>query len=96
MNPLLKLSDHGQSYWLDNLTREALRSGALARRVQFDGLRGVTSNPKTFCDAVIRDSLYKDELEQLATQGMSTDFCGPEISDPGTASVGRYIRRDHL
>jgi hypothetical protein len=44
MNPLQKLIQHGQSYWLDNLTRRALRSGELQRRVRQEGLRGVTSN----------------------------------------------------
>ena len=29
MNPLHELLSHGQSYWLDNLSREMLRSGEL-------------------------------------------------------------------
>jgi transketolase len=83
MNPLLALADHGQSYWLDNLTREALRSGDLARRVRHDGLRGVTSNPKTFCDSVLNDSLYAEELERLALQGLSTEqiYAALAVSD---------------
>jgi transaldolase len=69
-NPLLELQEHGQSYWLDNLTREALRSGTLRRRVEREDLRGVTSNPKTFFDSVQKDpTLYRDELAQLATAG---------------------------
>jgi transketolase len=74
MNPLLKLAEHGQSYWLDNLARQALRDGELARRVHHEGLRGVTSNPKTFCDSVLRhESLYRDELASLAEHGLSTE-----------------------
>jgi len=37
-------AEHGQSPWLDNLTREYLRDGALARLVA-DGIRGVTEDP---------------------------------------------------
>src|SRR3954466_8095196 len=83
MNPLLALADHGQSHWLDSLTREALRSGDLARRVRHDGLRGVTSNPKTFCDSVLNDSLYAEELERLALQGLSTEqiYAALAVSD---------------
>lgn len=72
MNPLLKLHEHGQSYWLDNLTRGALRSGELARRVRHEGLRGVTSNPKTFHDAVVKDSEYDRQIEAAALKGLST------------------------
>jgi transketolase len=73
MNPLLKLAEHGQSYWLDNLTRSMIRSGALARRVQHEGLSGVTSNPKTFSDAVLKNDGYDGELAELAEQGLSTE-----------------------
>lgn len=73
-NPLLELAEHGQSYWLDNLTREALRSGALARRVRHEGLRGVTSNPKTFSDSVMRDfGPYAAELASLSEHDLSTE-----------------------
>jgi transaldolase len=71
-NPLLELTEQGQSYWLDNLTRKALRSGELARRVRDEGLRGVTSNPKTFHDSVKGEPLYTEEIGLLARQGLST------------------------
>jgi transaldolase len=45
VNRLRQLLEHGQSYWLDNLTREMIRGGELARRVTEEQLRGVTSNP---------------------------------------------------
>jgi transaldolase len=45
MQPLQRLHHYGQSYWLDNLTRDMLNSGELQRRVAEQGLRGVTSNP---------------------------------------------------
>jgi len=72
MNPLRQLSEHGQSYWLDNLTRDALESGELLRRVQDEGLRGVTSNPKTFHDSFLKGAHYDKQLESAVAQGRST------------------------
>jgi hypothetical protein len=45
MNPLLQLCRCGQSYWLDNLTRDMLSDGELQQRVPAQDLRGITSNP---------------------------------------------------
>ena len=44
-------TDHGQSPWLDNLTRGHVRGGEL-RRLIADGIRGVTSNPTIFAKAI--------------------------------------------
>ncbi len=52
MNPLRKLTEHGQSPWLDYIDRDLLDSGKLARMIEADGLRGVTSNPSIFAAAI--------------------------------------------
>src|SRR4051812_48570029 len=52
MSTLLELNKYGQSYWIDNLTRDMLDSGELARRVNKEGLCGVTSNPTIFEHAI--------------------------------------------
>jgi transaldolase len=55
MTKLRQLYDlHGQSPWLDNLTRGDLTSGQL-RRLVAQGIRGVTSNP-TIIRACFRPS----------------------------------------
>ena len=71
MESLLALLEHGQSYWLDNLTRDMIRDGSLARRVEQDGLRGVTSNPAIFHKAISSGSLYEDQIRELAESGLS-------------------------
>ncbi len=71
MEPLLALLDHGQSYWLDNLTRDMIRDGSLARRVELEGLRGMTSNPAIFQKAISGGSLYEDQIRDLAESGQS-------------------------
>lgn len=73
MNALLKLKQHGQSYWLDNLDRQALRGGHLARRVRNEGLGGVTSNPKTFFDAITGSHLYDEQIDAEAAGGFAAD-----------------------
>ncbi|MEM7496246.1 MAG: transaldolase family protein, partial [Myxococcota bacterium] len=52
MNPLQQLSQLGQSVWLDSLDRDLLESGRLQRLVEQDGLKGVTSNPTIFEQAI--------------------------------------------
>jgi transaldolase len=48
MNPLVELHKQGQSFWYDNMSRNLITSGELARLVKEDGLRGMTSNPTIF------------------------------------------------
>src|SRR5215468_5200620 len=69
MNPLLQLLDCGQSYWLDNLTRDMLTSGELRQRVTKQGLRGITSNPATFHKAIMGSQEYDAQLRQLVDEG---------------------------
>ena len=71
MNPLLQLYEHGQSLWLDNLTRGMIASGELARRVREEGVRGVTSNPAIFHKAISRGGEYDDDITALAKAGAS-------------------------
>jgi transaldolase/glucose-6-phosphate isomerase len=51
-NPLRTLQEYGQSVWLDFVSRDLLKSGQLARLINEDGLRGVTSNPSIFEKAI--------------------------------------------
>jgi transaldolase len=45
MNATQSLHELGQSLWLDNLTRDLLRSGTLARYIRELSVTGLTSNP---------------------------------------------------
>jgi len=44
-NPLIKLEQHGQSIWLDFISRKLLDSGDLKNLISNDNLKGLTSNP---------------------------------------------------
>src|SRR4029453_10375448 len=65
MKPLLDLITYGQSYWLDNLTRAMLKNGALQKRVETQGLRGVTSNPAIFQKSISTGTDYDAQITQL-------------------------------
>lgn len=64
--------DHGQSPWLDNLTRGYLRDGTLARMVD-DGIRGVTANPTIFAKAIGGSNDYDEQFSSLIGAGCSVD-----------------------
>jgi transketolase len=70
--PLLQLIHHGQSYWIDNLTRRMITDGSLARRVSDDGLGGVTSNPSIFHKAIANSHDYDAEIRIDAIAGRSS------------------------
>jgi transaldolase len=49
--------DYGQSPWIDNIRRDWLNDGKLAKFVK-EGVRGVTSNPSIFAKALATSSAY--------------------------------------
>jgi len=67
-NPLVALGAAGQSPWLDYIHRGMIASGELARRIEEDGLRGVTSNPTIFEKAVSSGRDYDGQIAQLAKE----------------------------
>ncbi len=71
-NPLLDIQALGQSIWQVFISREVIRTGALLRRIEEEGLRGVTSNPAIFNEAIGGSQDYDDDIRELARQGKST------------------------
>ena len=69
MNPLARLGELGQSPWYDFIKRDLLKSGELKRLIDEDGLKGMTSNPTIFENAIRDSSLYDDEIQKRATDG---------------------------
>jgi transaldolase len=62
--------EQGQSPWLDNLPRQYLRDGTLARFIA-DGVRGVTANPTIFARAIEASDGYDEQFQQLISSGRS-------------------------
>jgi hypothetical protein len=66
---LQALTAAGTSVWLDQIRRGMIESGELARMVEEDSLRGVTSNPAIFEKAILGSTDYDDQLKELAGEG---------------------------
>jgi len=62
---LHQLSEHGQSVWIDFLSRDMLEEGELARMMREDAVVGVTSNPTIFQKAISHGERYDEQLKQL-------------------------------
>ncbi|MDE2663901.1 MAG: transaldolase [Gemmatimonadota bacterium] len=73
MSALLQLQAQGQSYWLDNLTRGMLVDGTLAHRVEAEGLRGVTSNPAIFHNAITGSAQYDADIARFTAAGLGVE-----------------------
>ncbi len=69
INPLLQLSQAGQSIWLDYLHRKIFENGQLKRWIEQDGLKGMTSNPSIFEKAIGDGGDYDDRLKAVLEQG---------------------------
>src|SRR2546427_10373536 len=62
--PIKELKSIGQSLWLDNIRRQLIPSGELAR-LRDEGLPGVTSNPTIFEKAVSGSTDYDEAMVEL-------------------------------
>jgi len=69
-SPLQRLSELGQSVWIDYLSRDLLESGELARLVAEDAVVGVTSNPTIFQQALANGTAYDEQLRTLLPAGL--------------------------
>jgi hypothetical protein len=63
---LHRLSELGQSVWVDSVSREWLETGELERLMREDAVVGVTSNPTIFQKAISSGNAYDDQLRELA------------------------------
>lgn len=63
------LHEQGQSVWLDYIRRGIIDNGELEGMIRAYDLRGVTSNPSIFEEAIGKSDDYDDEMEFLAADG---------------------------
>lgn len=73
MNPIAQLHRLGQSLWLDYIRRDLLRSGELAQMVARGQVRGVTSNPTIFEQAISEGDLYTASMRPMVSSGWSPE-----------------------
>ena len=73
MKATQQLHDLGQSLWIDNISRETLRDGSLAKLISDYSVTGLTSNPTIFEKAMGEGDAYDDAIAQMAREGRSTE-----------------------
>jgi len=65
------LHDLGQSLWLDNITRNLLKTGVLRRYIDEWSVTGLTSNPTIFDHAIKSSSDYDGAIKSKLAEGKS-------------------------
>src|SRR6266540_3308550 len=101
---LHRLAQHGQSVWIDFLSRDMIRNGELERRMRDDAVVGVTSNPTIFQKEIFLRLAIKDVedaldlLRPVWDEGSGQDgYVSLEV-DPNLASdtAGTIEEAQHL
>jgi transaldolase len=67
------LHELGQSLWLDNITRDLLRSGTLTRYIDELSVTGLTSNPTIFDHAIKNSATYDAAIREKVAEGKAGD-----------------------
>lgn len=73
MNPITKLTSLGQSLWYDNIQRKILENGEFKAMIERGDIRGVTSNPTIFNNAIAKTNDYDSALTPLAWAGWDAE-----------------------
>jgi len=79
-NPAQQLIEFGQSVWYDNISRDMLDNGDLKRLIDNFGVRGLTSNPTIFENAINKSSVYDSTIAKFKGKNASTDQVFEEIA----------------
>jgi transaldolase len=77
---LKKLSEEGVSIWLDDISRERLKTGNLTQLIRDKYVVGVTSNPTIFAKALSKGSAYDDQVRELAVRGVDVEEAARAIT----------------
>ena len=72
-NLIHDLTALGQSLWYDNIQRHLLENGELAALIERGDIRGVTSNPSIFHNAIAKSHDYDSALTPLAISGWNAE-----------------------
>ncbi|WP_104524125.1 transaldolase [Blastococcus atacamensis] len=70
---LAELSKAGVAVWLDDLSRDRIRSGNLQQMVDEYSVVGVTTNPTIFAAAISGSDAYDDQVHALAVRKVSVE-----------------------
>jgi transaldolase len=77
---LRELSAAGVSVWLDDISRDRLRTGNLQSLIDNYQVTGVTSNPTIFAHALSSGDAYDEQIKDLAVSGVSVEEASRAIT----------------
>ncbi|MDX6276819.1 MAG: transaldolase [Nocardioidaceae bacterium] len=93
MNDRLKaLADAGVSIWLDDLSRERIETGNLAKLVEESGVVGVTTNPSIFASALSKGEKYEPQVKELKAAGADVDTTVFELTTKDVSDACEIFR----
>ncbi len=88
-----ELHDRGQSVWVDNISREMLVKGTLARYIDDWSVTGLTSNPTIFEHAISHGDCYDEGISRQARRGGSAEDAFFELAlEDLKAAAEAYLR----
>ena len=90
--PTAALSAVGVSIWLDDLSRERIESGGLAKLITDRNVVGVTTNPTIFASALAKGEAYDAQIAELAKAGTSVTDAVFEITTDDVANASDIFR----
>ena len=73
MKPTQQLHELGQSLWVDNITRDMLDEGTIARFIDEFSVTGLTSNPTIFDNAISAGEDYDEQISELRERGLEAE-----------------------
>jgi transaldolase len=92
MNELQRLhADFNQSPWLDYINRDFLTSGKLAELVS-KGIRGLTSNPTIFEQAITASAVYDADIDRLFREGHDAEQLYWQIAKDDIREAASMLR----
>ena len=92
MNPAQQLNRIGQSLWLDNITRDLLRSGTLAKYINEWAVTGLTSNPSIFNLAIGKSADYDDDIVAALRKGKRSEELFFDLAQDDLARAAELFR----
>jgi transaldolase len=89
------LHNLGQSIWLDNITRDLLDSGTLARYINEFSVTGLTSNPTIFDHAIKNSTSYDAAIRERASRGQTGEALFFELALEDLRRAAALLRPIH-
>ncbi len=95
MKPTQVLHDLGQSLWIDNFSRQMMRSGTRHRYIDELFVTGLTSNPTIFDHAINNSSDYDDTVGRKLAQGAAGEKLFLELALEDLTQAADLFRPIH-